>query len=69
MWHRQADALIGMHTMEPRRYIPLLVENGADVRVATRNPCTKDQIGWSAPHMLAHAGHNVDITLAAELVA
>jgi ankyrin repeat protein len=47
----------------------LLVENGADVCVTARNPFTKDQMEWSALHIFAHAGHNVDVTLAADLVA
>jgi ankyrin repeat protein len=47
----------------------LLVARGVDVRAATRNPFTKDQMEWSALHTFAHAGHNTNVTLAADLVA
>jgi ankyrin repeat protein len=47
----------------------LLVEHGVDVRAATRNPFTQDQVEWSALHTFAHAGHNANITLATDLAA
>lgn len=47
----------------------LLVQHGADVRAAARNPFTKDQMDWTALHTFAHAGHDADVTLATDLIA
>lgn len=47
----------------------LLVKHGVDVRGAARNPFTQDQMEWSALHTFAHAGHNANVALAADLVA
>lgn len=46
----------------------LLLTHGADVQTRSRNPFDKTKMDWSALHLFAHAGHDIDVTLAESLI-
>lgn len=48
--------------------VEFLLQHGADPKAEARHPFAKDQINWTALHILANAGHNTDVSLASLLV-
>jgi len=51
-----------------RSLFDLLLSNGADVQARSRNPFDRTKKDWSALHLFAHAGHDLDVTLAESLI-
>ncbi|TVY16957.1 Serine/threonine-protein kinase HT1 [Lachnellula arida] len=45
-----------------------LLEHGANPKAKGRHPYARDEMNWTALHILADAGHNSDISLASRLV-
>jgi ankyrin repeat protein len=46
----------------------LLLCNGADVQMRSRDPFDSTKMDWSALHVFAQAGHDIDVTLAERIV-
>jgi len=46
----------------------LLISQGADIRVRSRNPFDGSRTNWSALHAFAYAGHDSDVTLVRKII-
>jgi ankyrin repeat protein len=51
-----------------KHLVDLLLIHGADPKARARHPFAKDDMNWTALHILANAGHDTDVSLASTLV-